>query len=146
MKSIDLRQALIEANNVNLNGADALVESAILKQLIASCEDRVKTLDPEAKKLARKVLRKLKARSGKFEHLGHHYTMDVEDVYNILTNLDKYDTADAKSYRSKAARQKTLKDKSATLTKEMKTIYDNYPVNHPDITPDSEKTTLKFLD
>ena len=146
MKSIDLRQALIEANNVNLNGADALVESAILKQLIASCEDRVKTLDPEAKKLARKELRKLKARSGKFEHLGHHYTMDVEDVYNILTDLDKYDTADAKSYRSKAARQKTLKDKSATLTKEMKTIYDNYPVNHPDITPDSEKTTLKYID
>ena len=146
MKSIDLRQALIEANNVNLNGADALVESSILKQLIASCEDRVKELDPEAKKLARKELKKLKARSGKFEHEGHHYTMDVEDVYNILTDLDKYDTADAKSYRSKAARQKALKDKSATLTKEMKAIYDNYPVNHPDIAPDSEKTTLKFLD
>ena len=139
MKSIELRAALIAANDINLNGADALVESSILKQLIASCEDRVK-------KLARKELKKLKARSGKFEHLGHHYTMDVDDVYNILTDLDKYNTADAKSYRSKAARQKALKDKSATLTKEMKAIYDNYPVNHPDIEPDSEKTTLKFLD
>ena len=146
MKSIELRAALIAANDINLNGADALVESSILKQLIASCEDRVKELDPEAKKLARKELKKLKARSGKFEHLGHHYTMDVEDVYNILTDLDKYDTTDAKSYRSKAARQKALKDKSATLTKEMKAIYDNYPVNHPEIEPDSEKTTLKFLD
>ena len=146
MKAIELRAALISANDINLNGADALVESSILKQLIASCEDRVKKLDSEAKKLARKELKKLKVRSGKFEHEGHHYIYDLEEVYNILTDLDKYDTADAKSYRSKAARQKAIKDKSATLTKEMKTIYDNYPVNHPDITPDSEKTTLKYID
>ena len=146
MKAIELRAALIAANDMNLNGGDALVETSILKQLIESCKARIIDLDSEAKKLARKELKKLKARSGKFEHLGHHYTMDVEDVYNILTDLDKHNTADAKSYRSKAARQKALKDKSATLTKEMKTIYDNYPVNHPDITPDSEKTTLKFLD
>ena len=146
MKAIELRAALIEANNVNLNGADALEETSVLKQLIESCKARVEALDPEAKKLARKELKKLKARSGKFEHNGHHYTMDVEDVYDILNNTEKYDTADAKSYRSKAARQKALKDRSAVLTKEMKTIYDNYPQNHPDIEPDSEKTTLKYLD
>ena len=146
MKAIELRAALIEANNVNLNGADALEETSVLKQLIESCKARVEALDPEAKKLARKELKKLKARSGKFEHNGHHYTMDVEDVYDILNDTEKYDTADAKSHRSKAARQKVLKDRSAVLTKEMKTIYDNYPKNHPDVEPDSEKTTLKYLD
>ena len=146
MKAIELRAALIEANNVNLNGADALEETSVLKQLIESCKARVEELDPEAKKLARKELKKLKARSGKFEHSGHHYTMDVEDVYDILNDTGKYDTADAKSYRSKAARQKALKERSAVLTKEMKTIYDNYPKNHPEVEPDSEKTTLKYLD
>ena len=34
MKAIELRQALIEANDMNLNGADALVESSVLKQLM----------------------------------------------------------------------------------------------------------------
>ena len=146
MKPIELRAALIAANDINLNGADALVESSILKQLSESCDARVKVLNPEAKKLARQKLKKLKIRSGKFEHGGHHYTMDVEDVFNILTDPKKYNTTDAKSYRRKATRQKALKDKSATLTTEMKTIYDNYPKKHPEIEPDSEKTTLKFLD
>lgn len=146
MKAIELKQALIEANDININGADALVETSVLKQLIESCKARVEVLDPDAKKIARKELKKLKARSGKFEHKGHHYTMDVEDVYDILNDAEKYDTADAKSYRSKAARQKALKERSATLTKEMKTIYDNYPKNHPEVEADSEKQTLKCLD
>ena len=146
MKAIELRQALIEANDVNLNGADALEETSVLKQLIESCKARIGDLDDEATKLAKKELKKLKVRSGKFEHLGHHYTMDVEDVYDILNDAEKYDTADAKSYRSKAARQKALKERSAVLTKEMKTIYDNYPKNHPTVEPDEVKTTLKCID
>ena len=146
MKAIELRAALIAANDINLNGADALVESSILKQLIASCEDRVKELDSEAKKLARKELKKLKARSGKFEHEGHHYTYDREDVYDLIGEAKKYNTADAATYRRKAREQKVLKQKSAVLTKEMKAIYDNYPTNHPNIEADSEKTTLKCLD
>ena len=35
MKAIELQAALIAANNVNINGADALAETSILKQLIA---------------------------------------------------------------------------------------------------------------
>ena len=34
MKAIELRAALIAANEINLNGGDALVETSILKQLI----------------------------------------------------------------------------------------------------------------
>ena len=146
MKAIDLSAALIAANDILLNPADALVETTILKQLIESCKARVEELDDKAKSLARKELKKVKADSGKFEHLGHTYTYDREDVYNILTDTDKYNTADAKSYRSKALRQKALKDRSAVLTKEMKAIYDNYPVNHPGITRDTEKITLKCID
>ena len=46
MKAIDLRQALIEANNVNLNGADALVETRAMRQLIESCKARIEELEP----------------------------------------------------------------------------------------------------
>ena len=146
MKAIELRAALIAANDINLNGADALVETSILKQLIESCDARVEELKAEAKSLAEQELAKLGLKKGSFEHAGHHYTYDRDDVYDILTNVKKYNTPDAATYRQKAKEQKGLKEKSSALTKEMKTIYDNYPTNHPLITPDSEKTTLKCID
>ena len=68
MKAIELRQALIEANDVNLNGGDALVETRVLRQLIASAEDRIKTLVPEAKKLAKEEMEKQGVTSGEFTH------------------------------------------------------------------------------
>ena len=66
MKAIELRAALIEANNVNLNGADALEETSVLKQLIESCKARVEELDEDAKKLAEEELEKIGATKGKF--------------------------------------------------------------------------------
>ena len=146
MKAIDLRQALIEANDINLYGADALVESSILKQLIESCKARLEALADDAEALAVQELTRIGATKGKFEHLGHHYTMDNEEVYDIIDSPKKYNTADAAEYRQKALKQKVLKAQSSALTKEMKTIYDNYHTNHPNIEPDSYKRTLKYLD
>ena len=146
MQAIELRAALIAANDINLNGGDALVETSILKQLIESCKTRIEELDPEAKALAEQELANIGAKNGKFEHAEHHYTMDMDDVYDIIGNPKKYNTADAAEYRSKAKEQKVLKAQSSALTKEMKTIYDNYPANHPNIEPDSVKKTLKCLD
>ena len=146
MKAIELRAALIAANEINLNGGDALVETSILKQLIESCKTRVEELEDAAKALAEEELSKIGATKGKFEHEGHHYTLDKDKVYDIIGDTKKYNTKDAAEYRRKAREQKALKDQSSALTKEMKTIYDNYPINHPNIGPDSEKTTLKCLD
>ena len=146
MKAIELRAALIAANEINLNGADALVETSILKQLIESCKTRIDELDPEAKLLAEQELAKIGFRSGKFEHEGHHYTMDVDDVYDLIGDTKKYNTTDAATYRRKAREQKALKAQSSVLTKDMKAIYDAYPINHPNIEPDSIKQTLKCLD
>ena len=146
MKAIELRAALIAANEINLNGADALVETSILKQLIESCKTRISDLDPEAKKLARKELKKLKARSGKFEYSGHHYTLDVDDIYDIIGKPQKYTMPEAVIYRQKAREQQEYKDKSAGLTKDMRNILEQFPTGHPNIEPDSEKTTLKYLD
>lgn len=146
MKAMDLRTALIEANNINLNGDDALVETSILKQLIESCKTRISQLDADAKTLAETTLTKQGAQKGKFEHKGHHYTLDREDVYELIDNPKKYNTSDAATYRRKARKQKALKDQSAVLTKEMRAIYEAYPINHPNIEPDSVKQTLKCLD
>ena len=146
MKAIELRAALIEANNVNLIGGDALVETSVLKQLIESCKARVEELEDDAKKLAEEELAKIGAAKGKFEHEGHHYTLDKDKVYDLIGDVKKYNTTEAANYRRKAKEQKALKDQSAVLTKEMKAIYDAYPINHPNIEADSEKTTLKCLD
>ena len=146
MKSIELRAALIAANDINLNGADALVETSILKQLIESCKTRINDLDPEAKKLARKELKKLKSRSGKFEHEGHHYTLDIDDIYDLVGKPQKYTMPEAVTYRQKAREQQACKDQSANLTKDMRNILDKFPSEHPNIEPDSEKATLKCLD
>ena len=146
MKAIELRAALIAANEINLNGSDALVETSVLKQLIESCKTRVEELEDDAKALAEEELVKIGATKGKFEHEGHHYTLDKDKVYDIIGDTKKYNTPEAANYRRKAKEQKALKDQSSALTKEMKTIYDNYPINHPNIEADSEKTTLKCLD
>ena len=146
MKAIELRAALIAANEINLNGGDALVETSILKQLIESCKTRVEELEDDAKALAEEELAKIGATKGKFEHNGHQYTLDKDKVYDIIGDTKKYNTPEAANYRRKAKEQKSLKDQSAVLTKDMKAIYDAYPINHPNIEPDSVKTTLKCLD
>ena len=146
MKSIELRAALIAANEINLNGGDALVETSILKQLIESCKTRVEELEDDAKALAEEELAKIGATKGKFEHEGHHYTLDKDKVYDIIGDTKKYNTTEAANYRRKAKEQKALKDQSALLTKDMRAIYEAYPINHPNIEPDSEKSTLKCLD
>lgn len=146
MKAIELRAALIAANDINLNGADALVETSVLKQLIESCKARVDELETDAKTLADRKLEELGETSGKFEHEGHHYTLDMTPVFDIVGKPQKYTMPEAVTYRQKAKEQKALKDQSSVLTKEMKAIYDAFPITHPNITPDEVKKTLKCLD
>jgi L-fucose isomerase-like protein len=146
MKAIELRAALIAANDINLNGADALIESSILKQLIESCKVRIDEIEPEAKALAEQELAEIGETSGKFEHEGHHYTLDVTEVFDIVGKPQKYTMPEGVEYRKKAAEQAEYKKASAKLTRDMKTIMDNFPGNHPSIAPDDIKTVLKCLD
>ena len=146
MKAIDLRQALIEANDMNLNGADALVESSVLKQLMESCKKRVEELESDAKQMAEEILTAQGAQKGKFAHEGHHYTLDRDEVYDLVGKPQRYTMPEAVRYRQYAKEQREYKDKSAGLTKSMKAIYDQFPTDHPTFEPDSVKTTLKCLD
>ena len=145
MKAIEIRAALIAANDMNLKGADALVETAILKQLIESCKARVEELDNDAKTLAAAILSEKGADKGKFEHEGHTYTLDREVVYNILTDTKKYNYTEAATYRALAREQTILRAQIASRTKKMKAIYDAIPSDHPRLKADDEKFTLKCL-
>ena len=146
MQAIDLMQALINANDVTITKADALVATSVLKQLIESCKARIEQLDPEAKILAEKALSELGENSGKFEHQGHHYTLDVVPVFDLIGDTKKYNTPEAATYRRKAREKDEHKKQSAKLTREMKTILDAYPKDHPNLAPESLKRTLKCLD
>ncbi len=146
MKAIELRAALIAANDVNLNGADALVETSVLKQLIESCKARVDELETDAKTLAEGKLEELGETSGKFEHEGHHYTLDVTAVFDILGKPQKYTMPEGVEYSKKLKEKEEHQKESAKLTRKMKTILDNFPEDHPNIEPDEIKETLKCLD
>ena len=146
MKAIELRAALIAANDINLNGADALIESTILKQLIESCKARIEEIEPAAKKLAEGKLAEKGETSGKFDHEGHHYTLDVTLVFDIVGKPQKYTMPEGVEYRKKFNEQAEYKKKSAKLTRKMKEIMDDFPENHPNIKPDEIKQTLKCLD
>jgi hypothetical protein len=146
MQAIELRAALIAANDININGADALVESSILKQLIESCKARVDEIETAAKKLAENKLAKIGQTSGKFDHEGHHYTLDVTPIFDIVGKPQKYTMPEGVDYRKKAAEQAELKKESAKLTRKMKNIMDDFPKDHPNIDPDEVKKTLKCLD
>ena len=146
MKAIELSAALIAANNINLNPADALVETSILKQLIESCKARIEALEPEAKILAEKALSELGENSGKFEHQGHHYTLDLALVFDIIGKPRKYTMPEGVEYRRMAAEKAEYQRQAAKLTPKMKTIMDDFPKDHPNIIPDGIIRTLKCLD
>ena len=141
MKAIDLRQALIEANNVNLNGADALVETSILKQLIASCEARMDELEREAKEMAL-----THTKSGQFTHEGHTYELQENVTFDFVGKPQKYTMPEGVTFRQKTAEQKSLKSQSSAITKALKAIKDAFPQVHPNIEPDEVTYVLKCID
>ena len=146
MKAINLSAALIAANDITVNPTDALVETSILKQLIESCKARVEQLEPEAKILAEKALSEMGLNSGKFEHQGHHYALDLALVFDIIGKPQKYTMPEGVDYRRMAAEKAEYQRQAAKLTPKMKTIMDDFPKDHPNIIPDGITRTLKCLD
>lgn len=146
MKAIDLRQALIEANNVNLNGADALVETRAMRQLIESCKARVDELETEATELAKAELAKLGIPKGQFMHEGYKFEAQRTDEYDFVGKPQKYTMPEGVTFRQKTAEQKSLKSQSSAITKALKAIKDAFPQVHPNIEPDEVTYVLKCID
>ena len=146
MQAINLSAALIAANDITITPTDALVETSILKQLIESCKARIEALEPEAKILAEKTLAEMGVNSGKFEHAGHHYTLDLALVFDIIGKPQKYTMPEGVDYRRMAVEKAEYQRQAAKLTPKMKTIMDDFPKDHPNILPDAITRTLKCLD
>ena len=146
MKAIALRQALINASYVTIDRPDALTETSVLKQLIESCKVRVEELESTAKQMAEEILQSQGITSGKFEHNGHHYTLDLMPVYDMVGKPQRYTMEEGVKYRQLALQQKNLKRESAEFTQDMKLIMDKFPKFHPNFEPDEIKQTLKCLD
>ena len=146
MKAIDFTAALIAANDVTITKVDALVETSVLKQLIESCKARVEQLEPEDKILAEKALSEIGENSGKFTHQGHHYTLDLALVFDIIGKPQKYTMPEGVEYRRMAVEKAEYQRQAAKLTPKMKTIMDDFPKDHPNIVPDAILRTLKCID
>ena len=114
--------------------------------MIASAEDRIKTLVPEAKRLAKEEMEKQGVTSGEFTHEGHTYEGQRDVFYDIIGDPKKYNSKDAAEYRQKAREQKEYKKQSSVLTKAMKAIMDAFPALHPKIEPEKDDITVKCID
>lgn len=145
MQAINLRAAISAANDITITPTDALVETSILKQLIESCKARIEALESEAKILAEKTLSEMGVTSGKFEHAGHHYTLDLALVFDIIGKPQKYTMPEGVDYRRMAAEKAEYQRQAAKLTPKMKTIMNDFPKDHPNIIPDAITRTLKCL-
>ena len=147
MKAINLRQALIEANNVNLNGGDALEETRALRQLIASANTRIEELETAAVEDAKVcAIEQNGEDKGKFLLDGHHFELRRTPNFEFVDKPQKYTKEECVVYRQKIAEQQVLKAKSSAITKALKAIKDAFPETHPNIEPDSVEYTVVCVD
>ena len=147
MKAIDLREALIEANNANLNDASALEETRALRQLIASANTRIEKLETAAVEDAKVcAIEQNGEDKGKFLLDGHHFELRRTPNYEFVDKPQKYTKEECVVYRQKIAEQQVLKAKSSAITKALKAIKDAFPTAHPNIEPDSTDYTVVCVD
>lgn len=148
MIAIDLNQALMEAiNTTEVLGASPLEETRALRQLIASANARIETLDTAAVEDAKVcALEQNGEDKGKFLFDNHHYELRKTETNDFVGKPQKYTMAEGVAFRQKTAEQKTLKAKSSAITKALKAIKDAFPLAHPSIEPDSVDYTVVCID
>lgn len=147
MKAIELRAALIAANDINLNGASALEETRALRQLIASANARIEELETAAVEDAKVcAIEQNGEEKGKFLFDGHHFELRRAETYDFVGKPQKYTMAEGVAFRQKTAEQQVLKAQSAAITKVLKTLRENFPTLHPNIAPDSVEYTVVCVD
>ena len=147
MKAINLREALIEANNVNLNDSSALEETRALRQLVASANARIEELETAATEDAKQcAMEQNGEQKGKFLFNGHHYELRKAENFDFVGKPQKYTMPEGVAFRQKTGEQQVLKAQSSAITKVLKTLRDNFPTLHPNIEPDSIDYTVVCVD
>ena len=140
-KKSTLRQALINANEINLiESVSPLTELWSLRKLIAACETRIKEISDDA--IAEALTY---TESGQFMHEGHTFQIQQTDVFD-MSNYNRYKGEDAIRWRTKKEAQAQARKYASALTKEMDAIVKSFITLHPDWTPDEVKLTVKVID
>jgi hypothetical protein len=139
-KKSTLRQALINANEINLiESVSPLTELWSLRKLIAACETRIKEISDQA--IAEALTY---TESGQFMHDQHTFQIQQTCTFDF-SDYHRYNTSDAATWREKQREKAELQKKVSALTASMKTIMDNYAVLY-DKEPDEVKLTVKVID
>ena len=140
-KKSTLRQALINANEINLiESVSPLTELWSLRKLIAACETRIKEISDDA--IAEALTY---TESGQFMHEGHTFQIQQTDVFD-MSNYNRYKGEDTIRWRTKKEAQAQARKYASALTKEMDAIVKSFITLHPDWTPDEVKLTVKVID
>lgn len=145
MKAIELRAALIAANEVNINSVDAIEETRALSELIDACKERMAEIKPDAVELAQKLMAEQEVVGSEFEHKGKFYQLQVDETFDFAEKKAQYNDAIAAQWRAKAEEQRTLKASVSALTSEMKGLLKSWRLQHPKRVPDSISYTFKVL-
>ena len=148
MKAIEMNQALMEAiKTTEVLGASALEETRALRQLVASANARIEELDGKTVEDAKVcAIEQNGEDKGKFLFDGHHYELRRVETFDFVGKPQKYTMPDGVAFRQKTAEQQVLKAQSASITKVLKTLRDNFPLLHPSIAPDSVNYTVVCVD
>ena len=148
MKAIEMNQALMEAiKTTEVLGASALEETRALRQLIASANTRIEELETAALEDAKQfAMEQNGEQKGKFLLNDHHFELRRAETFDFVGKPQKYTMPEGVAFRQKTAEQTTLKAQSASITKILKTLRDNFPTLHPNIAPDSVDYTLVCVD
>ena len=143
-----MNQALMEAiKTTEVLGASALEETRALRQLIASANTRIEELETAAVEDAKVcAIEHNGEEKGKFLVDGHHFELRRAETFDFIGKPQKYTMAEGVAFRQKSAEQTVLKAKSATITKVLKTLRENFPTLHPNIEADSVEFTVVCVD
>ena len=140
-KKSTLRQALINANEINLiESVSPLTELWSLRNTIKAAEERITQISDQAIQEALQYTQK-----GEFVHDGHKYQLQRTEVFD-MSNYNRYKGEDAIRWRTKKEAQAQARKYASALTKEMDAIVKSFITLHPDWTPDETKLTVKVID
>ena len=139
-KITELRQALINANEINLiESVSPLTELWSLRKLIKAAEERLKEISNDALQEALTY-----TESGQFLHDGHTFQLQQTCTFDF-SDYHRYNTPDAAAWREKQREKAELQKRVSALTASMKTIMDNYAVLY-DKEPDETKLIIKVIE
>ncbi len=126
--------------------ANNLLELRTLRNQEKAIKARIDEISTEATNEAVAILAAKGEQKGKFLVDGHHFELRRAETFDFVGKPQKYTMPEGVAFRQKTAEQQVLKAQSASITKILKTLRDNFPTLHPNIAPDSVEYTVVCVD